>query len=82
MSELYIKVKRDGFILPYSDILAANPGCDVVSEEVAFPERFVPEFAKKPVRRKRVDLTTGDVPAEPETTPPELAADAARGLPR
>jgi len=92
MSKLFIRVKKDGFIYEYDEILAKNPNCEVIPEEVAFPERFIPEHAKarveefqktKTSRRKlAVDLTTEDIPEPPPYTSPELAEEAARGLPR
>ena len=103
MSDKWIRVKKDGFILPYIDYLARNTGCEVVSEEVAFPERFItpvvqeaierhaePEAAVvapekrprgRPGKKATLDLATDDIPEPPQYTPPELAADAARGLP-
>jgi len=88
MSKMYIRVKKDGFIYDYDEILAKNPACEVVPEEVAYPERFVPVEAPQrvaAVRKKRgaaLDLTTEEIPEAPVQTSPELAADAARGLPQ
>ena len=115
MSTMWIRVKRDGYLFPYDDILAKNPDCEVIPEEVAFPEKFItpvvqeaieryavvndtpePETEPAPVpapaavqekrprgrpRKKGLDLSTDDIPEPPQYTPPELAADAARGLP-
>jgi len=92
MSKMYIRVKKDGFIYEYNEILAKNAGCEVVPEEVAYPERFVPEHVadrveppvapKRTVKRKAaLDLSTADIPEAPPYTSPELAEDAARGLP-
>lgn len=87
MSKMYIRVKKDGFIYDYNEILAKNPECEVVSEEVAYPERFMPTEAPKrvaTVRKKRgasLDLSTDDIPEAPPYTPPELAEEASRGLP-
>ena len=78
MSKQYIRVKSDGFIFDYNPILAANPECEVVSEEEAYPERFVPPATL--ARRSALDLSTADIPEPPEASSPELAADAARGL--
>jgi hypothetical protein len=86
--KLYIRVKRDGFIYEFSDILAKNPSCEVVTEEEAYPERFItPEVeevitAKRSKKKPALDLTTVDIPEPPEVTSPELAADAAKGLPQ
>ena len=92
MSKLYIRVKNDGFIYEFNEILAENPNCEVVAEEVAYPERFVPAHAVERVdppklrvarkeRKGARDLSTDDIPEIPAYTPPELAADASRGLP-
>jgi hypothetical protein len=91
MSTMFIRVKSDGFIYDYNPILAKNPDCEVVSEEVAYPERFIPpaavqrvqEAAKATGRKKKgaLDLTTADIPEAPAYTSAELAADASRGLP-
>jgi len=84
---MYIRVKQDGFIYDYNEILAKNPGCEVVPEEIAYPERFMPVEAPQrvaAVRKKRggaLNLETADIPQEPVYTPPELAAEAARKMP-
>ena len=82
----YLRNRNDGWIYEWDAILAANPICEEVSEEEAYPERFVkPEVVEKAKRgRKRkgtLDLSTDDIPEEPTYTPPELAADASRRLP-
>lgn len=93
MSKLYIRVRRDGFIYDYNEILAKNPDCEVITEEVAYPERFIPAHVEveevvegvKPktrVRRKAaLDLSTADIPEAPVYTAPELAEEASRGMP-
>jgi hypothetical protein len=92
MSKMFIRVKKDGTIYDYNDILAKNPGCEVIPEEVAYPERFIPEHAAKRVeaaqkprastkKKAALDLSTADIPAEPAYTSPELAAEATRGMP-
>jgi hypothetical protein len=80
MSKMYIRVKKDGFIYAYNEIMAANPLCEVVSEEIAYPERFVPPKAAK--RKARLDLTTEDIPEGETPTNAQLAADASKGLPK
>jgi hypothetical protein len=79
MSKMFIRVKEDGFIYPYNAIMAKNPACEVVPEEVAYPERFVPKTAAK--RKSKLALETKDIPEEPDYTSSELAAEASRGLP-
>lgn len=84
----YLRNKNDGFIYGWNPILAANPLCEEVTEEEAFPERFVrPEQVEK-VKKTRaktktqpLDLSTDDIEDDPKYTSPELEADASRGLP-
>lgn len=89
--KLYIRVKKDGFIYEYNERMAVHPECEVVSEQEAYPERFVtPSVAEKieeiakPKRGRKaksgIDLTT-DIPEEPVYTDPELAAEAGLGWP-
>jgi len=88
MSKLFIRVKRDWFIYDYNPILAANPACEVITEEEAYPERFLKEEVVVEVEKKRkrrgsaLDLATVDIPEPPAVVSPELAADASRGLPQ
>lgn len=95
MSTLWIRVKRDGYLFPYDEILAQRSDCEVIPEEVAFPEKFITPAVqeaierhtteKKPRGRAKkaapLDLATGDIPEAPQYTAPELSADASRGLP-
>jgi hypothetical protein len=75
----YLRNKNDGFIYEWNEILADNPLCEEVSEQEAFPEKFVPKPQKG--RKAALSLETADIPEEPFYTPPELAAEATRGLP-
>ena len=91
MSKMYIRVKSDGFIYDFNPILAKNPDCEVVPEEIAYPERFIPPAAAQRVaeavkvtgRKKKgaLNLSTDDIPEAPPYTPAELAEEASRGLP-
>jgi hypothetical protein len=86
MKQRYLRNRNDGFIYDWHPILAANPLCEEVTEEQAYPERFVKAEAVEQVTRGRrkkgaLDLSTGDIPEPPSYTPPELAADASRRLP-
>jgi hypothetical protein len=47
----WIRVKKDGFIYPYDEILARNPECEVVSEQVAFPEKFITPEVQAAIER-------------------------------
>jgi len=91
MSKMYIRVRKDGFIYEYNEILAKNPECEVLPEELAYPERLIPPAAAQSVvetamlggRKKKGarDLSTADIPEAPPYTSPELAEEASRGLP-
>ena len=88
MTKMYLRNKKDGFIYGWNEILAKNPLCESVTEEEAFPERFVkPEqvVAVKKTRAKRktkaLDLSTDDIQDEPKYVAPEIEADASKDLP-
>lgn len=87
MSKMFIRVKKDGTIYAYNEYLARNPACEVVPEEIAYPERFVDKAQvaktkKAQVKRKsKLDLSTEDVPDDAPTQAPGLGEDASRGLP-
>jgi hypothetical protein len=88
MTKKYLRNKVDGFIYEWHPILAKNPKCEEVTEEEAFPERFVnPERveAVKKTRAKRktvaLDLSTDDIQDEPRYVAPEIEIDASKDLP-
>lgn len=87
MSKMYIRVKKDGFIYEYNEYLAKNPGCEVIPEEIAFPERFVKlEVVEKvtKTRKKRgygLQLDTENIPEEPTYSNSDIDSDASRDLP-
>lgn len=87
MSKMYIRVKKDGFIYPYNELLAKNPGCEVIAEEIAYPENFVkPEVVEKVAKtRKRrgygLSLDTHNIPEEPASTNENINHDASKDLP-
>lgn len=74
----YLRNKKDGFIYEWNEILAENPLCEEVTEEQAFPERFVPK--KQKGRKSGLALETEDVPEEPVVTNEELNIEASKGL--
>ena len=74
MSKLFIRVKKDGFIYEYNEIMAANPSCEVIPEELAYPERFIP-----PEAAQRVEMLKNLPEPDPE---PEVKKKAAPGRPR
>lgn len=88
MTKMYLRNKKDGFIYGWNEILAKNPLCEPVTEEEAYPERFVkPEQVEKVkktrARRKTkaLDLSTEDTQEGPKRVAPEIEADASRDLP-
>jgi len=74
----YLRNKEDGTIYDWNERLAAHPKCEEVTEEEAYPERFIPK--KQRGRKTQVKLDT-PAPEVPDTTPLELAEEASRGLP-
>lgn len=79
----YLRNKVDGFIYEWNEILSRHPKCEEITEEEAYPERFVPSsvVARAKRRAKPLDLSTDDIPEPPVYTSPELSRDASRGLP-
>lgn len=76
----YLVNVLDGTIYEWHPVLAENPKCREISEELAFPERFIP--AAQRGRKPKVNMTTDEVPADEDTSNAELSADASRGLPK
>ena len=79
MAGRWLKNIKDGEIYGWHPILAENPLTVEVTEEEAFPEKFIPK--KQKGRKAKVKLDT-ELPEKPDTTPPELAEEASRGLER
>ncbi len=69
---------KSGFIYEWNQILANNPDCEEVTEEQAYPERFVPK--KQQNRKPVLSLETENIPQEPEQTNDELNQEASKGL--
>lgn len=74
----YLRNIKDGFIYDWNPILAENALCEEVTEEEAFPERFIPKAQKG--RKPKLDLSTDVVPEEPAIENAELNTEASRGL--
>ena len=70
----------DGEIYGWNEILAENPRTEEVTEEEAFPEKFMTK--KQRGRPAKVDLQTDVIPDPKGETPPELAEEASKGLER
>jgi hypothetical protein len=79
----WLKHIDDGYIFGYTDGLAEHPKLREVTEEEAFPEKFAPKqlVKKATARKKQLDVSTDDIPGEPEYSNPELNQDASKGLP-
>lgn len=75
----WLKNIKDGTIYGYSELLARNPMVKEISEEQAFPERFIPAAQRGRVTVVALD---GDAPPPaPKAVSAELAAEAAKGFP-
>lgn len=78
----YLRNKKDGTIYEWNDILARNKLCEEVTEEQAYPERFlkaevVAKAKAKQTKKGALDLSTADVPKEPAV---DFSDDASKGL--
>lgn len=69
---------RAGTIYEWNEILAANPACTEITEEEAFPEKFIPK--KQKGRKTGLALETADIPEEPVGNE-DVNADASKDLP-
>ena len=91
MTIRYLKSRKDGWIFEWDAILARNPILYEVTEEEAYPERFIPVAAVEAVAARRarvgrpprapVSLATENIPEAPTPTNEALNAEASRGLP-
>ena len=83
----YLRNIVDGTIYEWDPILAENAKCEPISEEAAFPERFLDKVVVEKVtkaRKKRgatLDLGTEEIPEEPEAKANELGVEASKGMP-
>jgi len=79
-TEKYLRNIRDGEIYRWNEILAKSPDTEEVTEEQAFPEKFMTKKQKS--RKPKVNLNTDVLPDEPDTFSEELSEEASRGLPK
>lgn len=76
----YLRNRRDGTIYEWDAILAENPSCEEVTEQEAFPEKFIPK--KQKGRKTGLVLETEVIPEEAiDLGNPDINADASRNLP-
>lgn len=73
----YLRHKVKGTIYSWNTEIAKNPDVEAITEEEAFPERFVPKTQRG--RKPKLDVTT-EVPEPPAIEFPEINADASKGL--
>lgn len=73
----YLRHKTKGTIYSWNTQIAKNPDVEAITEEEAFPERFIPKEIK--ARKPKLKI---DVPIEepPPIEFPDINADASRGL--
>ena len=75
----YLRNRRDGTIYEWDAILAENIMCEEVTEQEAYPEKFIPTEQK--TRKTKLKLDTADVPEAPPIVNEELNLEASKGLP-
>lgn len=79
MADRWLKNIVDGEIYRWNEILAENPRTKEVTEEEAFPEKFIPKAQKG--RKPELDLSTEEDPIPvKDTVAPEIAAEATRNI--
>ena len=63
----WLRDKKHGIIYGWDEVLAENDKLELVTEEEAFPERFIPKDKKgKRSKKATLDLSTADIPQKPE----------------
>lgn len=72
---------ESGTIYEWNEILAENPACVEITEEEAFPEKFIPKKQKGRKSGLTLETPAEEIPTEPVYQNEELNAEASRGLP-
>ena len=62
MAGRWLRNKKDGEIYGWNEILAENPLTEEVTEEQAFPEKFMTKEQKS--RKPKVNLKTKNIPTK------------------
>ncbi len=78
MAGRWLRNIKDGEIYGWDEILAENPLTEEVTEEQAFPEKFIKK--KQKGRKTKVNLKTEVIPAEEKAVNIELAEEATKGI--
>lgn len=72
----FLRGKKDGFIYDWNPILAENPNVEEVSEQEAYPEKFVPKAQKGRQSKLALEVPPVDEP----TGNPDVDQEASKGL--
>ena len=78
MAGKWLRNIKDGEIYGWNEILAENPLTEEVTEEQAFPEKFLPK--KQKGRKTKVNLKTEVIPEDEKAINIELAEEATKGI--
>ena len=78
MAGKWLRNIKDGEIYGWNEILAENPLTEEVTEEQAFPEKFLPK--KQKGRKTKVNLKTEVIPEDEKAVNIELAEEATKGI--
>ncbi len=78
MAGRWLRNIKDGEIYGWDEILAENPLTEEVTEEQAFPEKFIPK--KQKGRKTKVKLKTEVIPEDEKAVNMELAEEATKGI--
>ena len=78
MTRRWLRNIVDGEIYEWDEILAENPRTEEVTEEQAFPEKFVTK--KQKARKTKVKLKTEVIPEDEKAVNIELAEEATKGI--
>ena len=77
MAGRWLRNKKDGEIYGWNEILAENPLTEEVTEEQAFPEKFMSKEQKS--RKPKVNLKTKNIPTK-KVSKVELEEEATRNI--
>tara|TARA_R100000655_G_scaffold99674_1_gene143719 strand:+ start:285 stop:533 length:249 start_codon:yes stop_codon:yes gene_type:complete len=79
----WLRNKVDGEIYGWNEILAENPRTEEVTEEEAFPEKFMPK--KQKGRKTKLDLSVDEFKTKEtvsSSVTEEINEEASKGLPK
>tara|TARA_X000001388_G_scaffold14614_1_gene8430 strand:+ start:7648 stop:7896 length:249 start_codon:yes stop_codon:yes gene_type:complete len=79
----WLRNKVDGEVYGWNEILAENPRTEEVTEEEAFPEKFMPK--KQKGRKTKIDLSIDEFKTKEtasSSVTEEINEEASKGLPK